>query len=310
MPTTADHPLALIGTCFMDIKGYAGAHYDPIGRNPGSIEYYNGGVAGNVALNCAGIGTRISFISMTDIGPQGDAMMAKLQSRGVNTALVQRTESGGTGIWLAILDENGELAGSISQQPDFSLLEKHLRTFPENFLKDYRALLLEIDLTEALAEQAFSAAEKADIPVYVIVGNLTVVLARPDFLSRAACFICNEIEAGKIFGCSLINKTPEEVLSVLKVQAELFQISSMVITMGDAGAVYYDRKTGECGLQKAVPVEVADTTGAGDAFFSACACALSRGLSLQQACRFGALLSSRVISSRENIAPVLPDFFP
>ena len=57
-----------------------------------------------------------------------------------------------------------------------------------------------MDLNEQIAEMVFSLAEKHQKKVYAIVGNMSVVLARPDLLKKTECFICNEIEAGKLFG--------------------------------------------------------------------------------------------------------------
>ena len=46
---SAKETIAVIGTVFVDIKGFADAHYDPAGRNVGKIKLVHGGVGRNVA---------------------------------------------------------------------------------------------------------------------------------------------------------------------------------------------------------------------------------------------------------------------
>ena len=50
-------------------------------------------------------------------------------------------------------------------------------------------------------------------------------------------------------------------------------------------------------------VEVADTTGAGDAFFSGIAIGLTYGKSLAEACSIGTRLAASVLVSFENVCP-------
>lgn len=54
---------------------------------------------------------------------------------------------------------------------------------------------------------------------------------------------------------------------------------------------------------------VADTSGAGDAFFSGAVSALIRGFSIEKAAHYGAQLASKTISWKENSCPAMDDFF-
>ena len=302
-------PLALIGSCFTDIKGFADGPYDPVGRNPGTVETFSGGVARNVAENCLNLGQSVRFISMCDAGPSGDAMMAELSRKGADLSAVLRPESGGNGLWVAVFDENGELAGSISQQPDYGLLAGHLESLGDGLLDGCGALLLEMDLNAGIAETCIRQAQERGVPVYAIVGNLSVIRERKDLLSRCACFVCNEIEAGKLFGCELSGLLPEQILSRVREGARLLHIPAIVVTLGGDGAVYFDASTGLSGHCPAVKTDIVDTTGAGDAFFSACVCALCLGRRLDEAVVLGTELASVVIAGKENTCPPMPAFF-
>ena len=83
----------------------------------------------------------------------------------------------------------------------------------------------------------------------------------------------------------------------------------MVVTMGDKGAVYAD-ENGDKGVYPALKVDVIDTTGAGDAFFSGVCIGLTYGKTLREACAIGTRLSSTVICTSENICPrFMPEEF-
>ena len=59
---SAKETIAVIGTVFVDIKGFADAHYDPAGRNVGQIKLVHGGVGRNVAEDVARLGGGVLFI--------------------------------------------------------------------------------------------------------------------------------------------------------------------------------------------------------------------------------------------------------
>lgn len=299
----------VVGTAFVDIKGFSLGKYDPIGRNVGKIEYFHGGVARNVAENMANIGLPVSFLSMADNNSTGDDVVKRLVGAGVDTRYILRCESSGNGVWLAIMNESGDLAGSISQTPDFDMFEKHIDKVGKEAISQCGSVVLEIDLNPQIAKKTLDMAKSAGIPVYAVVGNLSVVLAHPEYLSMTDCFICNEIEAGKLIGCDLVNADLETILKAAQKCSETYKIPSVMITAGSSGSVYYDGKTGACGIQGIVDAEVIDTCGAGDAFFSGAVAALIQGYTVGEAAKYGAVLASKTIAWTENSCPVIEKFF-
>ena len=83
----------------------------------------------------------------------------------------------------------------------------------------------------------------------------------------------------------------------------------MIVTLGEMGAVYTDIN-GERGYCPSQNVDVVDTTGAGDAFFSGVAIGLTYGKTLEESCVIGTRLASSVITTTENVCPrFLPEEF-
>ena len=286
--------MLVIGAIFVDVKGFAREPYMPEGRNVGDVQVVAGGVCRNVAENLTKLGQPVEFVSMVDDNALGREVRDNLRALGVDDTHVLSAR-GGMGMWLAILDEKGDLAGSISRQPDFLPLQDHLEARGDEIVSRCDGIVLEFDMNEAIAEKVMALAAKYGKPVYSIVGNMGVILKHTDYLERVACFICNEMEAGRLFERDLTRIPPEEMLAVLKEQSAARRIPSMVITMGAQGSVYVDNRAGECGVCPAPHVDVVDTTGAGDAFFSAAVAALMRGEPLSQAVALGTALAAKAL---------------
>ena len=286
--------MLVVGAIFVDVKGFARNQYMPLERNVGDVQVVAGGVCRNVAENLSMLGYQAEFVSMVDDNGIGAQVRGELAQLGVNVTHVISAPKG-MGMWLAILDENGNLAGSISRQPDFTALEAYLREKGDEIVAVTDGLVLEFDMNAEISGLVMALAKKHNKPVYSIVGNMGVILKHPEYLHDVSCFICNEMEAGRLFREDLTAATPEETLRALRKGSVLVGIPAMVITMGPRGAVYVDNVTGEFGYCPPMDVEVVDTTGAGDAFFTAAVAALMGGAPLSQAVQAGTRLASRTL---------------
>ena len=299
---------AIIGAVFVDVKGFSLVKYVPTGRNVGHVRIVHGGVCRNVCETFARQGEKAMFVSMTDSTALGRDVRDHLSELGVDLTHTLFSESG-MGIWMAILDSNGDLAGSISHQPEFHALEEYVDTHIESILQAADAVILEIDMSAHIAESVLRAARKLKKPVYAIVANMEVILAHPDYLRSVSCFFCNEIEAGRLFKMNFSESAPREVLSRMPENMYRLGIQKMVVTMGVHGAVFFDASSGESGHCPAIPTSMVDSTGAGDAFFSGSVMALNRGFTLGQAVRVGTRLASATIGCENSVCEHVDGLF-
>ena len=286
--------MLVIGGVFADVKGFARSKYMPLERNVGDVQVTAGGVCRNVAENLSRLGVPAQFVSMVDDDGFGSQVREELAALGVGVEHVIPAKRG-MGMWLAILDESGNLAGSISRQPDFTALEAYLRQYGDVIMARTDGVVLEFDMNEAISGLVMALAKQYGKPVYSIVGNMGVILRHPEYLHDVACFICNEMEAGRLFREDMTAYSPEEMLEALKRGSAVAGIPAMVVTMGPRGAVYMDNRTGEFGYCPPLDVNVVDTTGAGDAFFSAAVAALAQGAPLSQAVQEGTHLAAKTL---------------
>lgn len=300
--------IVVIGTVFVDIKGFPEGAYIPDGRNAGRIEYVHGGVSRNVVEDIANMELRPTFVSIVDETPMGKDVFAQLSRHKVNMNYV-KTVADGIGTWLAVFDSNGDVAGSISKRPDPTPIMSILEEKGDEIFADADSIIFEIDLYKEIVKKIFELAEKHHKKVYALVSNMSIAVERRDFLQKLDCFICNEQEAGMLFFDDYSQKKPEEMCEILSQKIGSANIASMIVTMGSQGAVYADAK-GNRGMCSAKRVVVKDTTGAGDAFCAGAMTGLTYGKSLAQACEIGATLAASVITSSENVCPrFLPEEF-
>jgi len=293
--------IVVIGTVFVDIKGFPEGAYVPNGRNAGRVEYVHGGVARNVVEDIANLELRPTFVGTVDETSLGKDVVEKLERHKVNVDYV-KTVPNGMGTWLALFDNNGDVAGSISHRPDTYLSYPVIEAHGEEIFKDCDSVILELDLHKDVVKKTFEWAEKYNKKVYALVSNMTIAVERRDFLQKLDCFICNELEAGILFLDDYSQTEPEDMRDILAEKIKSANIKSMIVTMGAKGAVYADAQ-GNKGCVTAKNVAVVDTTGAGDAFCAGAMSGLTYGKSLEESCQIGNTLAASVITSTDNVCP-------
>lgn len=293
--------IVVIGATFVDIKGFPEDTYIPTGRNVGRVEYIHGGVARNVVEDIANVELRPTFLGIVDDTPLGEDVVRKLRNHKVNVDYVL-TLPDGMGTWLAVFDNSGEVAGSISKRPNMLPLLDLLNEKGDEIFRQADSVVLEVDLDKELVKAILELAERHNTKVFGLVSNMSIAVKRRDFLQKFTCFICNLQEAGMLFLDDYQGKTPQEMQQILKNKVLQAQIPSMVVTMGELGAVYAD-SLGNSGCCPARKVQVRDTTGAGDAFCAGVSIGLTYGKELPQAIEIGSILAASVITSSENVCP-------
>ena len=265
------------------------------------MEYIHGGVARNVVEDIANMELRPTFVSIVDDTPMGTAVVEKLRNHKVNTDYIM-TIPDGMGTWVAVFNEDGDVAGSISKRPNMLPLLGLLEEKGDEIFSSVGGVVLEVDLDKEIVKKVLELAEKHHTKLFALVSNMSIAVKRRDFLQKFDCFICNQQEAGQLFLDDYMDKTPDEMCDILQEKVLQAKFPSMVVTMGGKGAVYADCN-GVSGMCPARSVQVVDTTGAGDAFCAGVSIGLTYGKTLGEAVDIGTYLAASVITSSENVCP-------
>ena len=294
--------IVVIGAVFVDVKGFPLGSYIPDGSNAGIVKYIHGGVSRNVVENIANLELEPTFLSLVDKSSLGKDVVARLNEKKVNTKYVQAIDKG-MGTWLAVFDDKGDLAGSISQRPNLMPIHDVLMLHGDEIVANCTSIIIEADIDREIIERVFELAKKYDKKVFSVVSNMELIMQRREYISEYECFVCNDIEAGQLFGDNFTTHDDlHSLIELLARRTKAAKMKNMILTLGSTGSIYASL-TGESGFVPARKVSVVDTTGAGDAFCSGVAVALSYGKSLKEACEIGTFLSSNVVTSVDNVIP-------
>ncbi len=293
--------IVVIGMIFVDVKGYPESTFIPTGRNVGRVERVHGGVGRNVAEDIANCELRPTLVSLVDESGDGMDVLHKLNNHKVNTSYIRKTRDG-MGTWLAVFDNDGDVAASISKRPNLMPMVDILDQQGDEIFAGADSIIVEIDLDKEIIKRVFKLAKKYNKAVYAVVGNMSIALERRDFLKSTDCLVCNIQEAGMLFFDDFSEQTPEEMVVIVSEKIEAAQIPGIIVTMGGKGAVFANCK-GEKGFCPARKVEVKDTTGAGDSFCAGAAIGMTYGKSMKESCEIGAMLAASVIVTTESVCP-------
>lgn len=293
--------IVVVGAVFVDIKGFPISQYIPGGRNAGNITQVHGGVCRNIAEDIANLELRPTLVSLVDDSGIGTDVILKLGRHKVNTEYM-RAKRDGMGTWLAVFDNGGDVTASISKRPDLMPICDILDEKGDEIFSNSDSIVFEMDIEKEIAKKLFYYAEKYNKKIYCPVSNISIAAERRDFLRKIDCFVCNIHEAEMLFFDNFENLSTEEILKKLKENVKNADLNSMVVTMGENGAVWAD-KFGSSGYCRAKKVDVRDTTGAGDSFFAGVSAALTYGKNLSEACEIGSRLAASVITTTDNVCP-------
>ena len=305
--------IVVIGATFVDIKGYPLSQYIPAGRNSGRVVQVHGGVCRNIAEDIANVELRPTLVTVVDYSGISTDVIEKLQKHQCNTDYIRRTEDG-LGTWLAVFDNSGDVVASISKRPDLGEIGNILDEKGDEIFAGADSIAVEFDIETPILKRVLTLAEKYGKEVYAPVSNMSIAVERRDLLKRIGCIVCNVQEAGILFSEDYDHMEPEELKEKILRRIRQAQIPRMVVTMGAKGAVYAETggsteeipdgtEGGSCGFCPPMKVDVNDTTGCGDAFFSGVAIGLTYGKTLGEACAIGTRLAASVIITDENVCP-------
>ena len=247
-----------------------------------------GGKGANQAVAAARAGGRCVLLAAIGSDSFGVTLNARLSASHVETGYL-RTTYGSSGVAVIMVDRAGENSILVSPGANRSFL--NLSDEEKAVIADGDVLLCQQEIPVATVTEAARAARAGGTRVV-----LNAAPARelpPDLLESVDLLVVNEGEARAITG-------PGE----LDMQGLLAKVPRVVLTLGGAGAWYADRE-GRSERIPAFPVEVADTTGAGDAFTGALAVAWGEGRDIVEAVRWASAAGAACVR-KVGAYPSLP----
>jgi ribokinase len=257
-----------------------------------------GGKGSNQAVQAARLGADVEMVGLVGDDDFASIPEELYASEGVGTTYFTRTSGSNTAVGFIILDAEGQNRIIIDSGANALLT-------PEVVARA-RPRIEESDVVYAQLESAVAGSE-AGLKMARSSGAIALLNpapARPvppDLLASVDVLTPNALEARMLLGMD-----PEDPTDDLDVCKQLIDrgVRTLVMTQGERGALIVTAEGAS--RVDAFPVDVVDTTGAGDAFSGTLGVYLAEGRSIEDAARYAAAAGA-LACTKLGVIPALAD---
>ena len=268
-----------------------------------------GGAPANVACAAAGLlgaESVVTLVSALGDDRRGREAVSFLEQRHVDVSALQITGTP-TGTVTVKLDDSGQALFNISDNSawDHIVWSEQWRDLAANAdAICFGSLAQRGDTSRQTIQKFISATSASSLKVFDM--NLRAPFYAPDTLVQSL-ELANVLKLNDQELCVIANilSLSGETIDILKSLQDDYQISSIALTQGAAGAMLL--RHSEAVRVPSVPTTVVDTVGAGDAFTAALMIGLLNEQPLKEIAHFATGVSSYVCSQR-GATPSLPDW--
>jgi ribokinase len=236
-----------------------------------------GGKGGNQAVQAARAGARVAMLGRVGKDEFGRTLVANLERENVDATGVSVDPTSGSGMSVAILQDNGDYGAVIVSRANLAIDATELARQWSSY-GGSKVLVLQNEVPHSVN---VAAAKLARASRAVVV--LNAAPARDlgdDLLDIVDVLVINRIEAEALCGKPVGDRAAaQEVIVNLSSPTR-----AVVITLGGHGLVVADTSGNVTDIEP-IPVHVTSTHGAGDCFIGVLSAGLASGRPLLEACR-------------------------
>jgi len=285
--------IVVVGSLNMDLVIRAPRHPEPGETILGSdFKTFTGGKGANQAVAAARLGGSVKMIGQVGEDSFGDRLFEAVTAEGIETKFILRDPREATGVALITVDEAGQNTIVVASGANARLTPVDISNAEEAF-KDAAVLLLQLESPLPAVTRAIELAKRHGVKV--VLNPAPAQMLPTKLLTQVDYLVPNQTELAFLAGVEGTD-TAVSCLGSLGV-------TKLIVTLGDEGALVVE-KNRETQLQS-YPVEVVDTTAAGDAFVGAFAVALTEGKVTLEAAAFGNAAGA-LTATRSGAQPSLP----
>jgi len=258
-----------------------------------------GGKGSNQAVAAARLGGKVTFISKLGRDAMGDLARHTYAEERIDTQFLFATDAHATGGATIIVDEaTGENAIVVVPGACFQLTCAEVEQ-ARPMIAESSVFITQLELPVPAVEHGLKLAKSLGVTTIL---NPAPALPFPESIYP----LCDYLTPNESEAAGLIGQTVSSIADAERAADMLLAkgVGNVVITLGAQGALAKNSRT-----VKHVPAidagPVVETTGAGDAFNGGFAIALSDGLDLVAAVRFGCAVAG-ISVTRHGTAPSMP----
>lgn len=258
-----------------------------------------GGKGANQAVAAARLGALVTFVACVGADVFGDAAVLGYESEGIDTRYVVRDPDAPTGVALIYVDEKTGENCIVAAPGANHCLSVALVGLAADAIREADVVVCQLESPPETVLAALKLAREA--------GKTTLLNPAPaqavtdELLSYVSVLTPNETEAA--FLAEDAQASPEDAAAALRARGA----GQIVVTLGAEGVLLVTGD-GPKRIPVGKPVEVVDTTAAGDCFTGALAVGLGEGRSLEDAVVFASAAAALSVT-KAGAQPSLPNRF-
>jgi sugar/nucleoside kinase (ribokinase family) len=245
----------------------------------------SGGSAANTIHGLAMLGIKTGFIGSIGKDDMGDFFENDMKFAGIDSMLTRRDTVTGTAVALISPDSERTFATHLGAAVEVDAMDLH-----PGFFKGYEILYLEgyLIFNKSLVETACRLARENNMKIALDLSSYNVVEAKLEDLKEIIEKYVDIVFANEDEAKAFTALEPEEALNHI---SEFCEIA--VVKAGSDGS--WIKRGDEIVRIMAAPVNLLDTTGAGDLYASGFLYGYSLGKSLEICGQYGSILAGNVI---------------
>jgi pseudouridine kinase len=288
--------VVVVGGANTDVVGVPSAALLLRDSNPGTIRTSAGGVGRNVAENLARLGATVELVTAFGGDAAGAELRASCRAAGIGVAQSLTVADLPGAHYLAVLDERRDMSVAVNDMRVLDRLTPDALAEPERAALLLAADLIVIDANLPADTLAWLAAAVRAPIVLEPVSAAKTGRAVP-ILDRLAAVTPNTLEAGEILGHEVVG-----IDGAQRAARELVArgVGVAFVTCGLDGTTWAD--TARSGVVAAPHVDVANASGAGDAFCAGVAFALLADADARSAALFGTAMAAFALADDETVS--------
>jgi pseudouridine kinase len=296
----SDSRVLVIGASNLDIKGQTDSYHIAKTSNPGSVQSTAGGVARNIAENLARLGLSTTLLSVVGDDIHSRHVLDVTAAAGVDLQHVAMTPEASTGMFLALLNQYGDLESAVADMSILSRLTPEYLASHQDLFKSASFVVVDADIPEPSLIFCIEECEKNRIPLCVEPISVARSHQILPYLDRMTMVTPNREEAEVLAGFPL--RSAEDVR---RAGARLVErgVRWAIITLGPEGVLAATSERVE--FLPSISTVVTDTVGAGDALTAGTVCGLVEGLDFVPAVRQGIACATLTLTTRLAVHPDL-----
>ena len=277
----------------MDLSATLNDAFIAADSNPGHIEVGYGGVARNIAHNLSLLGARAQLLTVFGGDLFGGLLYDYCKQQGIDVHLSERESKDRTGMYLCINNHGGEMIAAVSDT-------EAIRAITPEWLAKRSG---EINLSDYVVADT-NISEDA---IHWLMENVTAPLLIDGVSSTKAHRVVNALSKSKLPYLHTLKLNLKEALAVTQTTtyADAAQklldmgVAHVYITLSAEGV--YCRNAAQEWLFPALPGEVVNTTGAGDAFLAGVVFAHTKGIDFPQTAQYGLMAARATLMSSKAV---------